>query len=86
MEERSTLTREAVRSNRTTPAICVHLWRSVGRVDVHAQIGLQKKVRFVRCTKCGQDGFRRICWDDWAQLKDGPVFTWTKDESQWLTS
>lgn len=78
MEEHSTLTREAVRSNRTSPAICVHLWRSTGRSDVHAKIGMQRLVHYIRCALCQQDGFHRS--------NSMVVYTWTKDESQWLTS
>lgn len=78
MVERTTLTRQAGGSNPSSPAICVHLWRSVGRSDVHAKIGLQKIVHYVRCALCQQDGFHRP--------NSMVVYTWTKDESQWLTS
>jgi hypothetical protein len=45
---------------------------------VHAKIGLQKIVHYVRCALCQQDGFHRA--------NSMVVYTWTKDESQWLTS
>lgn len=78
MEERLTLTQEAVRSNRTSPATCVHIWRSTGRSGVHANIGMQRIVHYARCALCGQDGFWRA--------NSNVLYTWTKDESQWLTS
>ena len=54
-----------------------HDWKSTNRYDLHAKIGKQKPVWFVHCS-CGENGFTR---------EDSRViYTWTKDESRWVTA
>lgn len=54
-----------------------HDWQHV-RYGVHAQIGKILEVHHLRC-ECGERGFRRLNGSK-------VVYTWTKDESQWVTA
>ena len=62
-----------------------HTWKETGRRDVHARIGHQVTVTYLRCTKCRQNGFRRPPRDVLASLlgRQGPVYTWDPREEHW---
>lgn len=51
-----------------------HDWKPTNRYAVHAQVGKQRQVWFVRCA-CGENGYIRG--------GSAVVYTWTKDETQW---
>lgn len=58
--------------------MCEHEWDETGRVDVHVEwpTVTQGKVRvaawYVRCVKCGQDGYRR-------HPHSKLIYTWRKN-------